>query len=161
MPDPFIQHLLDANRIFADQIKVADQKAATIFTFVLALLIWSTETRKALNFHNFVLADPIKLPVTLLLLASLVTTLCAAICVVLPRRRPSGSVFYWGAWPEAGNTLSTARAQGDHAFIEADLLKSTATLAAICQAKYRLVVLAFRALLLVVGCYLGLLIISN
>ena len=52
MADPFLQHLTEANRIFADQIKTADQKAAYVFTFLLAMLVWSSETRRAFAVHS-------------------------------------------------------------------------------------------------------------
>lgn len=161
MPDPFHQHLLDANRGFVDQIRVADQKAAYIFTFVLALMVWSAETRRAVNLKQLMVADPAVLVLSLVLLASLVTALCAAICVVLPRSRPGVSVFYWGAWPDAGQRLRAAWCEGDNAFIADDLMRNTETLALICQAKYRLVILAFRSLLVVVGAYIGLLLLPN
>ena len=41
MSDRHLVHLVEANRVFADQIKTADQKAAYIFTFVLALVVWA------------------------------------------------------------------------------------------------------------------------
>ncbi|KAB0680750.1 Pycsar system effector family protein [Aureimonas leprariae] len=158
---PFQRHLMDANRNFVDQIRVADQKAAYIFTFVLALMVWSTETRKALSMQKLMADDPVSLAVTLLLLASIVVALGAAICVVLPRARPGVSVLYWGAWPSAGDRLLAARAENNPDFVLKDLMRNTETLAAICKAKYRLVILAFRSLLVMVIAYLGLLILPG
>ena len=159
--DPYFQHLMDANRAFCDQIRIADQKAAYIFTFVLALMVWSSETRKALNINHLMTASGPELLTSLILLASLVISLCAAICVVLPRSRPGTSVFYWGAWPNAGARLWEARAAEDASFIQDDLMQNTRTLATICQNKYRLVRLSFRSLLVVVFAYIALLIVSS
>jgi hypothetical protein len=158
---PFHQHLMDANRNFVDQIRVADQKAAYIFTFVLALMVWSAETRKALSIHQLSTVPPATLVFTLVLLSSIVIALGAAICVVLPRARPGVSVFYWGAWPSAGERLRAARTENNLEFVQNDLLQNTQTLAAICKAKYRLVILAFRSLLVMVIAYLGLLIVPG
>lgn len=135
MNDPFLQHLIDANRGFVDQIRVADQKAAYIFTFVLALMVWSTETRKALSLQHLTTSGPLVLIVTLVLLSSILIALGAAICVVLPRARPGSSVFYWGAWPGAGQRLVEAKTANDIDFIHKDLMQNTETLAIICKAK--------------------------
>lgn len=161
MNDPFLQHLMDANRGFVDQIRVADQKAAYIFTFILALVVWSGETRRALNVQNFSIASPATQLASVLLLLSLLTALCAAICAVLPRARPGTSVLYWGAWPNAAARFEEARSQQDATFIQKDLMQNTQTLATICQAKYRLVRLAFRALLVAIFAYISLLIVPS
>jgi hypothetical protein len=161
MTDQFFQHLTDANRGFVDQIRVADQKAAYVFTFILALVVWSAETRRALNFQTFIAANPLTQAISLLLLVSLLSALCSAICVVLPRSRPGTSVLYWGAWPDAGTRLKVAWEAQDPRFIEQDLMQNTRTLAIICRAKYQLVRFAFRSLLVAVMAYVMLLILPS
>ncbi|MEX6507823.1 Pycsar system effector family protein [Jiella sp. M17.18] len=158
MSDRHFDHLVEANRIFADQIKTADQKAAYIFTFVLALVVWSAETRRAFSWEHLASAHLLSLAATMLLLGSIAVALIAAICVVLPRSRPGRSVLFWGAWPAAGERLEAARERGDSSFVYDDYLQNTTTLAAICQAKYRLVRLAFRSMIFVVTSY-GLLLV--
>ena len=38
--------------MFADHIRTADQKAAYIFTFILALVVWSAETRRSFSLEH-------------------------------------------------------------------------------------------------------------
>ena len=153
MADPFLQHLTEANRIFADQIKTADQKAAYVFTFLLAMLVWSSETRRAFNWTSLVHAPPLTLAVSVVLSAAVVTALVSAVLVVAPRSRPGRSLFFWGAWPAAGDRLVAARAAEDEAFLFDEYLENTRTLAAICRSKYRTVTVALRALLCTVVAY--------
>jgi hypothetical protein len=153
LPDNHLQHLAEANRVFADQIKIADQKAAYIFTFLLALMVWSAETRKAFSWHRLQEAGPVVTLTSLLLATAIIIALFTAICVVLPRSRAGRTVLFWGAWPEAGDRLVIARRAGDEDFLFQDLLVNTRTLAAIAAAKYRMVYVAFRALLVTVAAY--------
>lgn len=94
MADPFLQHLTEANRIFADQIKTADQKAAYVFTFLLAMLVWSSETRRAFDWANLAQASPLRFAIGAALSASIVTALVSAVLVVAPRSRPGRSLFF-------------------------------------------------------------------
>ncbi|MCQ0986164.1 Pycsar system effector family protein [Jiella marina] len=160
MSERHLSHLVEANRIFADQIRTADQKAAYIFTFILALVVWSAETRRSFSLEHLMSAGLVNLLASLVLMGAVGVALVSAICVVLPRSRPGTSILYWGAWPQAGETLDAARKREDLDFLYDDYLQNTSTLAVICRAKYRLVALAFRAMLVVVGSYLVLLISS-
>lgn len=157
MADPFLQHLTEANRIFADQIKTADQKAAYVFTFLLAMLIWSSETRRAFDWAAQAQASPLRLIVGVALSLSIVVALVSAVLVVAPRSRPGRSLFFWGAWPEAGERLVSARGTEDEDFLFREYLDNTRTLAAICRSKYRTVAVALRALLCAVVVYILLL----
>lgn len=157
MSERHLSHLVEANRIFADQIRTADQKAAYIFTFILALVVWSAETRRSFSIEHLTSAPIVNVLASLVLMGSVGFALVCAICVVLPRSRPGTSILFWGAWPAAGETLDDARKRGDVDILYADYLQNTKTLAAICQAKYRLVALAFRAMFVVVASYLILL----
>ena len=161
MADPFLQHLTEANRIFADQIKTADQKAAYVFTFLLAMLVWSSETRRAFDWANLAQASPLRFAIGAALSASIVTALVSAVLVVAPRSRPGRSLFFWGAWPAAGERLVAARAAGDEAFLFDEYLENTRTLAAICRSKYRTVTVALRALLCTIIAYAALLAIPG
>jgi hypothetical protein len=151
--DNHLKHLAEANSTFAEQIKIADQKAAYIFTFMLALTVSSAEARKAFSWQRLTEASPLVAFSSLLLVAAIIVTLVTAICVVLPRSRPGRTVLFWGAWPAAGERLIAARAAGDEDFLIQDLLQNTTTLSAIAAAKYRLISIAFRALLITVAAY--------
>lgn len=153
MADLYLQHLTEANRIFADQIKTADQKAAYVFTFLLAMLVWSSETRRAFDWANLSQASPLRFAIGAALSLSIVTALVSAVLVVAPRSRPGRSLFFWGAWPEAGERLIAARRAEDEAFLFDEYLANTRTLAAICRSKYRTVAVALRALLCTVIAY--------
>lgn len=161
MSDLHLQHLAETNKVFADQIKTADQKAAYIFTFLLALLVWSSETRRAFSWTEVLDAPPAVAVVSLLLAVSVLASLVSAILVVLPRSRPGRSLFFWGAWPGAGDRLVAARGAKDVDFLFAEYLQNTNTLATICRAKYRMVGLAFRALLVSVLAYAALLVLPT
>ena len=151
--DRYLAHLAKANETFGDQIKIADQKAAYIFTFMLALTVSSTEARQAFSLVHLQAASFLVGFSSLLLVVAIGVTLGTAICVVLPRSRPGRSVLFWGAWPDAGDRLMTARAVDDEEFLLQDLLQNTNTLAAIAAAKHRLIFIAFRSLLLTVAAY--------
>jgi hypothetical protein len=153
MADPYLQHLTEANKIFADQIKAADQKAAYVFTFLLAMLVWSSETRRAFNWEHLTESSPATLIVSVVLSLSIITSLVSAVLVVAPRSRPGRSLFFWGAWPAAGERLVAARQSEDEGFLFAEYMENTRTLAAICQSKYRTVAVALRALLCTVIAY--------
>jgi len=157
MTDPYLQHLTEANKIFADQVKSADQKAAYVFTFLLAIMVWSSETRRAFDWGHLAEARPLTVAVSLLLSGAIIVSLVSAVLVVLPRNRPGRSLFYWGAWPQAGERLAAARADEDGDFLFDEYMQNTRTLAAICQSKYRMVGVALRALLCTVIAYAALL----
>ena len=159
MADLHFQHLTEANRIFADQIKTADQKAAYVFTFLLAMLVWSSETRRAFNWTHLSDATSLTLIVSLALSLSIVTALVSAVLVVAPRSRPGRSLFFWGAWPEAGERLIVARESDDENFLFQEYFDNTRTLALICRSKYRMVGIALRALLAAVIAYALLLVL--
>ena len=159
MSDPHLQHLTEANRIFADQIKTADQKAAYVFTFLLAMLVWSTETRRAFSAAHLAEARPLALAISLVLCLSILTALGAAILVVMPRTGSGRSLFYWGAWPEAGERLRAARDAKNDTFLFDEYLQNTRTLATIASSKYRTVALALRALFCAVIAYALLLVL--
>lgn len=157
MSDIYLEHLAETNRIFADQIKTADQKSAYVFTFMLAVLAWSSEVRQAFSWTHFSQADPAIMIVSAVLVSAIVVCLASAVLVVLPRSRPGKSLFFWGAWPGVADRLVAARNGEDGDFLFAEYLQNTRTLAAICQTKYRLVAFSLRALLCTVVAYAGLL----
>jgi hypothetical protein len=54
----YIEHIKRINDVFYDQIKISDQKAAYIFTFMLAFLATSTEGRAVFTLENYAQLSP-------------------------------------------------------------------------------------------------------
>ena len=154
MSELHLQHLSEVNKIFADQ------KAAYIFTFLLALLFWSGETRAAFSWHHVAALDPLRQVLSLVLALGVSVAIGSAVLAVLPRSRPGRTVFYWGAWPAAGDRFATARESGDAEFLFGEYRRNTETLASICRGKYRMVTLALRALLGALAAYAVLLVLG-
>lgn len=158
--DPFWEHLKKVNDVFYDQIKTADQKAAYLFTFMVAFLLASAEGRDVFALASYRGAPPERLLVTGLMAAAVLVTLFAALGVVLPRRLARGTSLFWGAWPEQGRRLLEARSAGDTDFLFQEYARNVENLATIARRKFRLVGLAFRGLMLWLACYVLLLAIS-
>lgn len=157
MDKDFFDHLKEVNRTFYDQVRGADQKAAYIFTFMLALLIWSSEVRNLFTIHRY---EGAGWPV-ILLSGVAATALCvaffAAIWVVVPRTRSGGSSLFWGNWDAAGERLFKAAEAREAAFLVEEYKVNISHLAAICRAKYFWVGVAFRALVVTIAAHLALL----
>lgn len=96
MDKDYFDHLKEVNRTFYDQVRIADQKAAYIFTFMLALLVWSSEAREVFTIHTYAGASWAVVAVAIVAGGSLMLALVSAIAVVLPRRRTGGSSLFWG-----------------------------------------------------------------
>lgn len=87
--EEYINHIRKINDVFYDQIKIADQKAAYIFTFMLAFLISSAEGRSVFDWALYAKADiPEALLRAILACASVFSIICA-ILVVLPATSPA------------------------------------------------------------------------
>lgn len=148
----FFDHLKCINATFYDQLKVVDQKAAYVFTFLIAMMIWSADVRACF-------AQALRPEATLhwllsaALAASLTISAVSAILVVVPRNRAGGSSLYWGAWPLSAAALAAMRLSGDPALIANDYQANACNLAAICRQKYRLVRISYLGLLSAVVIY--------
>jgi hypothetical protein len=152
-----IDYLKTINQTFHDQIRSADQKAAYIFTFLIALVAWSPEMRKVFSWTGDVPFPSAKWGLCLILVAALSTALVCVALVLLPRKRNGGVSLYWAAWPEAGERLERAAHRADPGFIAAEYTANARNLSAICCIKYRFVSYAFRCLAVVILCYVTLL----
>lgn len=153
----YFNHVVELNRLFGEQIRAADQKAAYIFTFLIALLASSGETRHAFLWALYQQPVCVRQLVSGALAVSLTLSLVAAVCTVLPRRATGRSLMFWGAWPEAAERLLDGRRSGQPDFLFDDYLENARTLAELCVRKYRCVHVGFRALLVMVLSYVGLL----
>ncbi|MEO4001481.1 Pycsar system effector family protein [Mesorhizobium sp. CAU 1732] len=153
----YLDHLKKVNDVYYDQIKIADQKAAYIFTFMLAFLISSAEGRGVFSIKRYM--NEAWLPVFMsgLMAIAVLCSLIAAVLVVLPRKASAGTSLYWGAWPANRARFIEADRTGDPEFLTREYLGNVDALAAIARKKFRFVALAFRGLLATVVAYVLLL----
>ena len=158
--DPFWEHLKKVNDVFYDQIKTADQKAAYLFTFMVAFLLASAEGRDIFSLAAYRTAALPEALVRAAMAAAVMFTLFSALAVVLPRRLAGGTSLFWGAWPEQGQRLMWARAERNMDFLFEEYAGNVRNLAFIARRKFMLVGMAFRGLMVWLGCYILLLAVS-
>lgn len=158
--DPFWDHLKKVNDVFYDQIKTADQKAAYLFTFMVAFLLASAEGRDIFSLQSYRTASLPQAVVGGVMAGAVLFTLFSALAVVLPRRLAGGTSLFWGAWPEHGQRLMAARRAGDPSFLFDEYAGNVQNLATIARRKFRLVGMAFRGLMAWLACYILLLAVS-
>ena len=142
-----IDYVKTINQTFYDQVKTADQKAAYVFTFLVAILIfWSSDIKKGLG--GIVLSDLISLrwSLTFCFAAALCFTIACAALVIFPRVRPSNVALFWGAWPAAARKMRKVPDFTSSHFVLDEYVENSHHLAAICQHKFRFVGLAYRGL---------------
>ena len=154
----YLEHLKKINDVFYDQIKIADQKAAYVFTFMVAFLVTSSEGRSAFRLERYQSGDPVLIGVSLLLGLAAVICVVSAILVVLPRHRAGkASSLYWGAWSANRDEFVVAEQRADPNYLRDEYLSNIDNLSAINRSKYRSVTMSFRALMVVVVAYVLLL----
>lgn len=158
--DPFWEHLKKVNDVFYDQIKTADQKAAYLFTFMVAFLLASAEGRDIFSISAYRDASLPQAVIGGVMALAVLFTMYSAIAVVLPRRLAKGTSLFWGAWPAQGNRLLSARKQGDLGFLFDEYASNVQNLAMIARRKFRLVNMAFRGLMVWLACYVLLLAVA-
>jgi hypothetical protein len=157
----YLEHLKKINDVFYDQIKIADQKAAYIFTFMLAFMISSSEGRMAFQWQRYIEAQfPLVLFSGCMAVAA-TFTLVSAIVVVLPRRGLRSTSLFWGGWDANRTALIAAGERNDPTFLYQEYLGNIDTLSIIAKAKYHFVSLAFRGLIVLVISYVLLLIATG
>lgn len=150
-------HIRRVNDVFYDQVKLSDQKAAYIFTFMLALLVTSTESRAVFTWSRYVEGDWTSDIFSGLLALALVFSIVSAILVVLPRRVDNSTSLFWGAWPHHREDFRKAALARDIDYLFEQYMQNADAMASIAREKYRFVGFAFRGLLLTVLAYVALL----
>ncbi|MDR6758795.1 hypothetical protein J2Y48_004103 [Mycoplana sp. BE70] len=150
-------HVKKVNDVFYDQVKSADQKAAYIFTFMLAFLMWSAEGQGVFNASRYTGANPLFGLLSAFLAVSIVFTIICAILVVLPRRVSSGTSLFWGSWSAQRDRLVDANETGDMTYLFRQYMENADAMAQLAINKYRMVRFAFRGLLTTVVAYVVLL----
>src|SRR3712207_3234017 len=83
--EDLLDYLKTVNQTFYDQIRMADQKAAYVFTFLIAILIWSSDMRQVFFWVNTPPTWSPRWVLSFLFAASLIFALICAALVILPR----------------------------------------------------------------------------
>ena len=159
--EEYINHIRKINDIYYDQIKISDQKAAYIFTFMLAFLVSSSEGRGVFNWLRYTQGDWSQIFVSgALALASVASILCA-ILVVLPRRIDKSTSLFWGTWPMHRPLFEQAARHSDVSYLFNEYLDNADVLSLIARQKYKFVSYAFRGLMFTVLAYVLLLVVTQ
>lgn len=158
MTKEYFDHIKKINDIFYDQIKISDQKAAYIFTFMLAFLVTSSEGRGVFTLSRYMDGDVLPIALSALLALASIFSILAAILVVLPRRVGKSTSLFWGAWPQHREDFRQAAGAGNRDYLFRQYLENADTLSIIACDKYRCVAFAFRGLIVTVLAYVFLLI---
>lgn len=159
--EEYINHIRKINDVFYDQIKISDQKAAYIFTFMLAFLVSSTEGRQVFNWARYVEGSlSLNLASGALAVAS-VFSILAAILVVLPRHIAKSTSMFWGTWPRHRPIFESAAQKSDVSYLFQEYLDNADVLSLIARQKYKFVGFAFRGLVFTVLAYILLLVASQ
>lgn len=156
----YFDHIKTVNDIFYDQIKISDQKAAYIFTFMLAFLISSSEGRGVFTLSRYASAALLPASISgILALASVFSIICA-ILVILPRHAPKTTTLFWGGWERHREPFRQAALKTDLDYLFEQYMDNVDVLSVIARQKYRFVGLAFRGLVVTVLAYVALLVVS-
>ncbi|MEZ2126384.1 MULTISPECIES: Pycsar system effector family protein [unclassified Sinorhizobium] len=154
----YFDHIKKINDIFYDQIKISDQKAAYIFTFMLAFLVTSSEGREVFAWARYAQGTPQGILFSAGLAIGSIVSILSAILVVLPRHLNSSTSLFWGAWPKHRDSFREAAARRDEAYLFDQYMENANILSTIARGKYRFVTYAFRGLLVTVIAYVLLLV---
>jgi len=158
---PYLTHLEKINSVYSDQIKIAEQKAAFIFTFMLAFLVSSAEGSSVFRMDRYQTGSWALVVPSAVLALAVAFSLVNAILVVLPRNRTKASSLYWGGWPANRGTFISAHEARDPDYLFREYLNNADNLADINRTKYRHVARAFRGLIVAVLAYLIILIVGS
>lgn len=153
----YYDHIRKINDIFHDQIKMSDQKAAYIFTFMFAFLITSQEGRSVFTWQRYVEGELLPMVFSGALAIASIISVVSAILVVLPRKSATSTSLFWGAWPAHRAAFFEAARSGDRSYLLRQYAENADVLSAIACSKYRCVAFAFRGMLVTVLSYVCLL----
>ncbi len=154
----YFDHIKKINDVFYDQIKISDQKAAYIFTFMLAFLVTSSEGREVFTWSRYAQGTPQGILFSGALAAASIFSVLTAILVVLPRHVHSTTSLFWGAWPNHREYFREAAMRSDAGYLFEQYMKNADILSTIARGKYRFVAYSFRGLMVTVIAYVLLLV---
>lgn len=153
----YFDHIKKINDVYYDQVGLADQKAAYIFTFMIAFLISSAEGREVFNLQRYKSGEPLAIALSAVVGLALVVSLVSAVLTVLPRFSEKSTSLFWGGWRTNRAKLLEAMARRDPGYLVEEYLSNVDALAAINRSKFRFLRWAFRGLVVVVIGYVLLL----
>jgi hypothetical protein len=159
--EEYINHIRKINDVFYDQIKIADQKAAYIFTFMLAFLISSAEGRSVFDWNRYAQGEAVEILLRATLACASVFSIICAILVVLPRSVQRSTSLFWGTWPQHRPVFELAAANRDVSYLFNQYLNNADILSLISRRKYKCVSFAFRGLVVTVLAYVVLLLATQ
>lgn len=87
----YFNHIKKINDVFYDQVKISDQKAAYIFTFMLAFLVTSSEVRNVFTIARYLERDIVVNGLSAMLALASTFSILSALLVVLPRHIKTSS----------------------------------------------------------------------
>jgi hypothetical protein len=159
--EEYFNHVRKINDVYYDQIKISDQKAAYIFTFMLAFLVSSTEGRNVFNVTRYTTGNWTEIVVSAALALASVLSIVFAILVVLPRNINKSTSLFWGTWPQHRPIFEHAAERSDVGYLFREYLDNADVLSLIARQKYKFVSYAFRGLMFTVLAYVVLLLVSQ
>ena len=154
----YFDHIKKINDVFYDQINISDQKAAYIFTFVLALLVSSSDVRGVFTWGRYANGNLESILCSGLLAGASVFSILAAILVVLPRHVNKSTSLFWGTWGKHRPVFFDAAMRRDELYLFNEYLDNADILSTIARGKYRCATIAFRALMVTVIAYVMMLV---
>jgi hypothetical protein len=158
--EEYINHIRKVNDVFYDQIKISDQKAAYIFTFMLAFLVSSAEGRGVFTISRYTDGGWAIAIMSAALAVGSVISILSAIMVVLPRSAEKSTSLFWGTWPRHRPIFEQAAQRSDVSYLFYEYLDNADVLSQIARQKYKCVSYAFRGLVFTVIAYVLLLLAS-
>lgn len=159
--EEYLNHIRKINDVFYDQIKISDQKAAYIFTFMLAFLVSSTEGRGVFNWARYTNGSWLEIILSAGLALASVSSIVCAILVILPRHIDKSTSLFWGTWPRHRLIFERAAEKSDVGYLFHEYLENADVLSLIARQKYKFVGYAFRGLMFTVLAYLVLLLATQ
>ncbi|WP_112803703.1 MULTISPECIES: Pycsar system effector family protein [unclassified Neorhizobium] len=159
--EEYFNHVRKINDVYYDQIKISDQKAAYIFTFMLAFLVSSAEGRSVFNLTRYMQGEWAEIILSAALALASVFSILSAILVVLPRRVEKSTSLFWGTWPNHRPLFEQAAQRSDVGYLFNEYLDNADVLSLIATQKYKFVSYAFRGLMFTVLAYVLLLLVSQ
>ncbi|MBB6179344.1 Pycsar system effector family protein [Pseudorhizobium flavum] len=156
----YFSHVKKINDVFYDQVKISDQKAAYIFTFLLAFLVTSSDGREVFSMGRYLESDVASNLAAALLAVASVTSLLCAVLVVLPRNVPRSTSLFWGTWPQHRPLLVQAVRASDSNYLFNQYLENADILSLIARRKYWFVSLSFKSLVVTLIAYVLVLVVK-
>ncbi len=154
----YFDHVRKVNEVFAEQIVFSDQKAAYIFTFMLAFLVSSSEGRDVFSWARYANGTWEGIALSAMLALSASVSMITAIVVVLPQHIKKSTSLFWGTWSAHRKTVEDAAQRDDRDYLFTQYLDNADVLSQIACRKYRFVTYAFQTLVVTVVSYVLLLV---